>query len=129
MEKSTENEFYEILTRDIVQSYFKNAERRNVVIIQNAELSLITKICEALENEAKEKGKLTQKIGIAELHVFTEPSDEILIIIKDPDSVIKYNGRMKDRSYHINVNELIKIFRNSHQQPGGYRRPSSAQGY
>ncbi|MEM4244744.1 MAG: hypothetical protein QW404_02265 [Candidatus Nanoarchaeia archaeon] len=129
MEKKSEKEFYDNLTRDIVQNYFKITERRNIVIIQNAEQSLITKICNQLEEEAGKKGKLVQKIEATELKCYTEPADETILIINDPNSTIGYNGKMKDRSYHINVNELIKIFRNSHQQRVGYRRPSSDQGY
>ncbi|MFH1332159.1 MAG: hypothetical protein ABIH63_02640 [archaeon] len=116
MKKTTEKDFYEFLIRDIVQNYFKNAEKRNVVVIQNAEPTLITKICGALEHEAKEKGKLTQKIEAAELRELIEPADEIMLIIKDPDSRITCNGRMKDKSYHINVNELIRISHSLHQQ-------------
>ncbi len=124
MEKTTEKELSDFVAGDIVQEYFKNGNDRDIILLQNSEKTYINRISYLLTSAAITKtNKAVQIFNAANLQSNHKPENEYLTIIRDPNSIINLNTKMRDKTYIVNVNGLLKSYRNSHRSGGVYRRP------
>ncbi len=130
MENKSEKELSGFVARDIVQEYFKNGSGRNIVLLQNSEKHYINLISCLIANASLTKTDRTVEIlNAANIQSIPEPENGVLVIIRDPGSIMNYSGKARDRSYTVDINGLLNTYRNSRLSRGEYHQPSSHQHY
>jgi hypothetical protein len=112
---------------DIVDSYFKNAVDKKIVVLYNADPNYIKLISRAMEIKANRLETVVQTIDASE--AINLPNNGDMLVIRDPTRRIGCTS--KQGWYSVDVGALLNYAqaRTSRLSRGESHRPSSARGY